>query len=1192
MKQIVLIFFAVVVIGLSANTTYSWSIAEPTIETHDGYDFIQIPETLQHGKTGEPTLPYAGITLALPVGEEATDVTVIKHGRHLLTNEFTPYPVQQQYPLSYSGTQSMTSLNTNILSLPVFPGDQSTEYSTQFYGGYPLFSIAITPIEMHPQTGNVYWFDTITIEVQSSATSRAVDAAQLLKSTTAHVNAVCNAVKNPQAVQLQSRPTETGSVNYLIITEQAKVSQFEPLRDIHLNRGLNTQIVTYESIISSMTGQDEQEKLRLYLIDFYQENPLQYVLLGGDVDVIPHRGMYAVVGNTTDTDIPADMYYSCLDGNWNTDGDAYWGEPSEADLAPEFAIGRFCYNNDTDIANFIDKVESYLNSPVTDEVKTVLFVGEDLGWTAWGGDYMDEMIGGSSNYGYTTVGADPTDWDVDTLYDRESTWYPSQLMNMMSEGPNMINHLGHSSVGYTMKLYRSDVTNYNLTNNGANHNFFTIFTQGCYGGAFDNRNSNGNYEDDCITEKFVALENGCVTMISNSRYGWGDGQGTNGASQHFHREYNDAIFGENITVLGDALNDSKIDSIPFITQGVMYWCSYETNVLGDPALDIWTEPAANQVVTHPDELFLGATEITVNTAEAGTLVSVHNGTTQYGSAVSDGSGVALIQFDEPLAAIETLTLTAYKHDYYTYTANLDVVPLSGAYVTAQLEGITETGAHIDGSYQVFDTLQLDVLFENIGLNQTAADLTATLSTDNANVTITTDQITVPTLAGGASTTQAAAFECTLDAGLQDNEIISYTVAITDGADTWQSTLQITVSMPEITYGTMTVETTTGSDPQLDPGEEADLTFTYANSGNGFCYDLGITVMSQDPYVTITNTTVVIDQIEPGNSADSQPVSIQISNDCPIDYNAELTVISVDVYGNSIMETVILPIGITAFTFEGGMGEWTHEALSGGFADQWHHSNFRNFTPNGEWSAKCGGTGGASYGNGVHAGLTTPVLYTFGNAYVKFHHWMSAEIETATTAWDGGLIEISHNGGAFQAIQPLGGYPYTVVPNDDSPFDPGTPVFSGYIEWEEVELDLSNFPGTVQLRFVFGTDAAVTEEGWYIDDLVVGSYVDAEHPVIATPHDISLRNYPNPFNPSTTISFNLPQSFEKGALTIYNVKGQTVRSFDLADKAGMPAAEIQWNGSDADNRPVASGVYFYRVQFDNSLKTTRRMLLMK
>jgi flagellar hook assembly protein FlgD len=93
-----------------------------------------------------------------------------------------------------------------------------------------------------------------------------------------------------------------------------------------------------------------------------------------------------------------------------------------------------------------------------------------------------------------------------------------------------------------------------------------------------------------------------------------------------------------------------------------------------------------------------------------------------------------------------------------------------------------------------------------------------------------------------------------------------------------------------------------------------------------------------------------------------------------------------------------------------------------------------------------------------------------------------------------------------------------------------------------------------------------------------------------PPDFSLsQNYPNPFNPSTTISYQLP---ETGGvkLEIYNLKGQRVKTLiNTNQEAGYHS--VIWNGTDTNNRNVASGVYFYRLS--NPTKTiSKRMLLMK
>ncbi|HOT40975.1 MAG TPA: C25 family cysteine peptidase, partial [Candidatus Syntrophosphaera thermopropionivorans] len=70
--------------------------------------------------------------------------------------------------------------------------------------------------------------------------------------------------------------------------------------------------------------------------------PLEYVILGGDDEIIPDRGCFCAVGETIDLRIPTDIYYSNLDGNWNADGDQIWGEINDqVDYLPEVHIGRF-----------------------------------------------------------------------------------------------------------------------------------------------------------------------------------------------------------------------------------------------------------------------------------------------------------------------------------------------------------------------------------------------------------------------------------------------------------------------------------------------------------------------------------------------------------------------------------------------------------------------------------------------------------------------------------------------------------------------------------------------------------------------------------------------------------------------------------------------------------------------------------
>ena len=95
-----------------------------------------------------------------------------------------------------------------------------------------------------------------------------------------------------------------------------------------------------------------------------------------------------------------------------------------------------------------------------------------------------------------------------------------------------------------------------------------------------------------------------------------------------------------------------------------------------------------------------------------------------------------------------------------------------------------------------------------------------------------------------------------------------------------------------------------------------------------------------------------------------------------------------------------------------------------------------------------------------------------------------------------------------------------------------------------------------------------------------------------PEMLSLGNYPNPFNPSTQITYTLPAAAAREAvqLAVYDVAGHRVRM--LVDGLQEPGTHrVTWDGTDASGMPVASGVYFYRLQAGAHTQV-RQMLLMK
>ncbi len=101
-------------------------------------------------------------------------------------------------------------------------------------------------------------------------------------------------------------------------------------------------------------------------------------------------------------------------------------------------------------------------------------------------------------------------------------------------------------------------------------------------------------------------------------------------------------------------------------------------------------------------------------------------------------------------------------------------------------------------------------------------------------------------------------------------------------------------------------------------------------------------------------------------------------------------------------------------------------------------------------------------------------------------------------------------------------------------------------------------------------------------------VSANEPIVSNIDLVG--NYPNPFNPETTISFSTTEYSGNTEIVVYNLKGQKVKQL-VSDQLSAGPHLVIWNGTDENNKPVPSGVYFYKMQTGKFTKT-RKMILIK
>ncbi|MCD4690732.1 hypothetical protein K8S17_04650, partial [bacterium] len=681
--------------------TQRYEFVEPTVKLVDGYHRIQMDGAWHYGAPGAPVLPMAGARILLPPGEIVTDIHVVLGELIALGDGFTIEPGQMQYPLSFEGPFETLDPDPAIYSVRgTHPGRVIDEPTVGTFRGYGIANAALHPMEYTPADGRLAYYASMEVVVTTApdaAQGRAV--VERVRHDDATLARLERMVDNPfdaasylsvERVASMSRSLDPAlNYNYLIVTTDSWDGYLGDLVDFQTTMGHKAGIFLTSWIALNYSGTDEPEQIRNFIIDAYGTWDVDYVLLVGDArdaNGIEHRGLYSNTAyGETDSDIPADLYYSCLDGNWNTDGDAYWGEPGEDDLYPEIGVGRACVSTVANVQNFVTKVTRYINSPIVSESDEALMVGELL-WSSpltYGGTYMNEVRYGSSANGYTTAGF-PGTMNVDTLYDMDGTWSKATLISMMESGMNIVNHLGHCDVQYSAKMTNSDIPSFD--NDGTVHTYNFFRSQGCYNGSFDNRTtSSSSYTGDCFTEVFNCDDDGAVAAITNSRYGWGDPGGTNGSSQYFDREFYDAMFDEDIYPLGFVNSDSKVDVIWAINYGANRWCYYQLNLFGDPAMHLWTGSPIALNVSHPSGMVVGQPDVAVTVTDASrapvvgaAVTAYYDDYSVYATGITDGAGQVTLSPDPDVPG--TLYIKVFGHDRLVWTGDLDVAPAAGPFV--------------------------------------------------------------------------------------------------------------------------------------------------------------------------------------------------------------------------------------------------------------------------------------------------------------------------------------------------------------------------------------------------------------------------------------------------------------------------------------------------------------------------------
>ena len=924
---VILLSFSWAIFGQSFTVTYEFE--RPQLETNkDGFSEILFKNCKNFGEEGNPLLPYLSISLLLPQGEEIESVMIISSFYSHVKEGIKLKPSPREFPLSYQSEEKYVVVPNEAIynSSTPYPEKLVDKISTHYLSGHSIGSFTICPVQYSPAQNQVKILEKITLEVKTQVTSKSSSAVEFLKSSqniNGRIQRICDNPENFKYIYPESK--DYSEYDILLISNNSLLPAFNAYITFKTETGFLVKTITVEEIYAQYSGSDNQEKIRNCIIDYYQNYSIGYVILGGDSDpnnspeyIIPHRGFYANAYGTTDTDIPADIYYSNLDGNWNNDGDNMWGESGEDDLYSELSIGRICVDDMAEIQNFTHKLFMYQNSPVLADLEKTLMLGELL-WSdpTYGGDYKDEVAYGSSMHGYTTTGVS-ANFSITRLYEKLASWDKYDIFDQFNNtGINLLNHLGHSNTDYNMLMYNSDITTSNFQNDGVSRGYVIGYSQGCYNGSFDNRTDGGSYySDDCFAENLTALSTGEVANIGNSRYGWGQHSSTDGSSQYFDRQFFDAIFGENITYIGDANADSKEDNISYINEGAIRWCYYEINLFGDPTMDVWTAVPTDIIANYPASVSIGSSQITFQTDAAYARIGIMQDSILIGRAVTGASGDITVNLFDPISQATPLDVSIIAHNKNRHQGNIVIVS-NQPYVIYNDHILYDIAGNNNGIPEFGEDITLDMTVENVG-NQNAYNVNATLVISDPYITITDNFEAYGTINAYSTSSISNAFAFLIADDIPDQHVLNFELH-TDGNadDTWISYFNITTNAPLLEFGNMTIDDNAGGNGngRLDPGETADITIPVLNNGNSNSPSVSTLLTSVSSYVTVNSGSASPGVIVASGFADAV-FNISCDPLTPIGTAVDLTV-DVDAGEYHISNTFYQSVGLVLEDFETG-----------------------------------------------------------------------------------------------------------------------------------------------------------------------------------------------------------------------------------------------------------------------------------
>ncbi|MCR4922073.1 MAG: hypothetical protein K5945_10295 [Bacteroidaceae bacterium] len=596
-----------------------------------------------------PMLPYIPLNYCIPTDMSYDSISVEPFFYAYADDVIMAV---SQMPLKCANfAPNMLLNNEQHLDNITFPQKNVEYIGETVVGEYKMISFWVCPFQYNQMSKKLFFSDSIDIKIHLKNNFTKTDSKKVGDT---QYNLLSSLIYNSwdiepiDYIEEQKSSSNEPIVEYVIITGQSLKNAFKPLVDWKKMKGVNSTIITVESIDTLYTSGTTQQKIKQCLYDFYNQG-LKYALLGGDVDIVPEQ-ICALIYHLEDengvqidhqeyNDMPTDLYYACFDGNfyWNANGNDSIGEPDDGvSMVPNIYVTRVPVKTSTDVSSFVNKIIQYEKTPsINGWNNSFLTCGNTLL-----GNYIPnptksdaEAIGDIIYNNYIQPywsGNRVRFYDTNTDFSGGSSYQlnKNNLKTQLSQGYPFVQMLSHGQVRYwrlegdtgdDQQLSSPYVYSIDEGSTQTNNASTIITTIACWTNAFNDPDYT------CLSESLINNpESGVIAYLGCSEEGFIDSTnyGSINFSNQYEAQYYSKLFSPNSgkKSFGKIVAEAKAQMINASLANFYYrWIQYGLNPIGDPEMPIYT--STPQIFGNTN-VTLNNNSISINTGVNGCTICI------------------------------------------------------------------------------------------------------------------------------------------------------------------------------------------------------------------------------------------------------------------------------------------------------------------------------------------------------------------------------------------------------------------------------------------------------------------------------------------------------------------------------------------------------------------------------------------